>query len=581
MIDDVRTRPTAEPTTDEFGAAPGRVLTLTAGRPDGPPFTTPASYAQERIWFASQVADEVAVYHVPVRVYLRGALSAELIVDCFARLVERHESLRTTLHLVGADLLQRVHTGVRAELPCWDTTGPRADDLAVERATRSYLRRLLGQPLPLDQPPLWRAALLRSGEEDWSLLMSAHHAILDGASVVTLSGELTELCAAAAGDRAATLGELPLQYADYAAWQRDQLDTAAHSELDAFWRDRLHGLPAVHRIATDRPRPAERSFTGSDVLRRLPGDIDAQLAESTRALGVTDFMYLCAVYVAVLHRWSQQDDIVLGLPVTGRDRPQLHRVIGMFVNMVVLRIDAAGDPTFRELAARVRDCALDALDHQQMPFQRLVQMLAGQRDPAVPPLYQLGFNYLPMRGLAESAGSMEDDLMCEVGLREVRIEYNTALFTEATAARLADDYRDVLDAVLADPDRRLSTLPGTPRPAEPAAAVADVPAPDPTDAVAPRSAAEQLVAQTWAELLGVADVGAFDDFFALGGHSLLALRVIARLRSAAEVDLSIQEFFEDTTVAGVAAALERAMLAEIEALTDDEAAGLADEGGPR
>ena len=413
----------------------------------------------------------------------------------------------------------------------------------------------------------------------WMLLFAAHHAVFDAASALNLRAELTELCAAMAQGREASLPQLPIQCADHAVWQRDRLAAGLMDELLDYWRAVLDGLPVVHGLATDLPRPAERGFHGADLIFPLPDGAEGAAASLARQAGATPFMVMFAAYAALLHRLSETDDIVIGLPVAGRDRPQLQPLIGMFVNMIVVRVDASGDPAFAELVGRVRDRVLAAWDHQEMPFQKLVEVFADRRDPAVPPLYQLGFNYLSI-GFSRASAAAEDDLMLEIAPGNGRIEYNTALFTEPTARWLADCYGTVLSTVLADPRVAMSELDLPPRPAAP------VPGPAAGSArgegsrpapghVAPRTAAEELVANIWAGVLGGGLPGALDDFFELGGHSLLALRVIARLSAAIGVDLPIQAFFADTTVAGVAAEVEQLLAAGLSEISDDEAERLA------
>jgi acyl carrier protein len=230
--------------------------------------------------------------------------------------------------------------------------------------------------------------------------------------------------------------------------------------------------------------------------------------------------------------------------------------------MIVVRVDASGDLAFSALLDRVRRALLGAWEHQEVPFQKLVEVFADRRDAAVPPLYQLGFNYLSI-GFSRASAAAEDDLMLEIAPGNGRIEYNSALFTAPTARWLADCYVAVLSAALADPQVTMSELDLPPRPAvrahEPGPPATPRNAPGP---VAPRTPAEELVAKIWASVLGRDRPGALDDFFELGGHSLLALRVIASLSAAAGVDLPIQSFFADTTVAGVAAEVERLIAAE-------------------
>lgn len=540
------------------------------------PWLVPASYAQERVWFASQLANDVPVYHVATVLRPAYPLSEAAMLGSLATLTERHEPLRTGFRLVDGELMQAVHPAIDLPVEIVDVSGepeeahwPRVEALFDEVSMR---------PIPLDAAPLWRAALVRTGEQSWYLVFVAHHAIYDGASEVNLRAELTELWAAAAQNRPASLPELTVQYADFTVWQRDQLAAGRLDELLGYWRKALVDLPVVHRLPTDRPRPPQRTFGGAEEPFTVTPAVVTAVADRARRAGATPFMVLLAAYAALLKRLTEQDDIVVGVPVAGRDLPELQPLLGMFVNMVVLRLDATGDPTFDELLARVRSTALAAWDHQDMPYQKLVEVLAAQRDPGVAPLYQLGFNYLPIEfggqqlGFGGVSGTAEDEMMLEVADGPARLEYNTALFDPGTAKALVDGYQRVLETVLADPGIRLSSLPVTSL-SPSSTPLADLAVQQ--EFVPPRTAAEELVAEVWAEVLGVDRVGAYDDFFDRGGHSLLALRVIARLSAATEIDIPIQEFFADTTVAGVAGVLERLLTAEIDQLSDDEAARLA------
>ncbi len=543
------------------------------------PWLVPASYAQERIWFASQLAPE-AVYQVVDQFELRYPVGAADVAAALSTVCQRHETLRTSLMVRDGQIVQAVWPRIDPPLDRLDLAhlpGPAQQDRLEE-----LFDGLAGTPIPLDRAPLWRATLVRLGPAAWALLLVVHHAVFDAASAANLRAEVTELCAAAAQRRPADLPELAIQYADFAVWQRQQLAGDRMAELMSFWRRELAGLPAGQALPADLRRPAERSFAGAHIIFGLPGTAQAAAALARRH-SATPFMVMFATYAALLHRLSGAADIVVGLPVGGRDRPELQPLIGMFVNVIVIRLDAGGDPAFTELLARVRRALLAAWEHQDMPFQTL----AGQfprRDPAVPPLYQLSFNYLDV-GFSRSAPVTEDDMALEILGEQVRLEYNTALFTEPTARRIADGYRRVLSAVLENPGVRLAELPvpglapepdrrqPPDEPREPSGGPGTAGPRAPF--IAPRTAAEELVAQVWAEVLGTDQAGAASDFFDLGGHSLLALRVIARLCAVTGTELTIQSFFADTTVAGVAAELERLLSAELADMPEDEAARLA------
>lgn len=543
------------------------------GAADGP-WEVPASYAQERVWLTGQLAPGVPLFRVTDWIRLAYPVDAATVVGALGRVVDRHETLRTCFRVDDGALLQVIHPSVPVTVPQVDLA-----DLAEadrQRWMRKLLHEMARAPLPLDRAPLWRAQLVRCGPGEWFLLFMAHHTIADAAAQLNLHAELKELCAAAAESRAASLPDLPIQYADYAVWQRERLSGDRLERLLGYWREALAGLPPVHALPTDRPRPAERTFTGAELEFSLPESLVSGVAALARRRSATPFMAYLAAYAALLHRLSGRDDIVVGVPVSGRDRPQLRPVIGMFVNVVVVRVDTSGDPSFTDLLDRVRHTTLAAFEHGEMPLQKLVEAVAGPRDPRVPPLYQLGFNQLAV-GTGTSHGGTEDDLALEVSGSTGRLEYNTALFEAETAHRFVDQYLDLLAAAVADPETRLAALPAAgltggqvyaaPRSTTPA------------EYVAPRTAAEELVAEVWAEVLGVERVGVLDDFFDLGGHSLLALRVTSRLSAATEIDVPIGAFFAGPTVAALAAELERLLAAEIDQLSEEEAERLVAEQG--
>ncbi len=522
-------------------------------------FKVAASYAQERVWFACQMANNVPLYHVIDEFGMPYNLTFEQFRDAMLVVCQRHEALRTSFELEGGTLMQVIHPSVNADIRHVDLSGlSRAE---VDDRSAELMSELSAAEFRLTEAPLWRAAFVNRGEGVWALAFVAHHSLVDGASDLNLRAEMHELCAAAAQGREPVLPELRIQSADHATWQRDRLAGGRMDELLAFWRKELDGIPLVHGLPTDFPRPAERSFAGADLIFPLGEETVERSHALARQAGVTPFMVKLAAYTALIHQLSGQTDIVVGIPVAGRDEPELQPLIGMFVNMVVTRIDCSGDPSFAELVERVRDRVLAAWEYQEMPFQKLVEALAVHRAPGVPPLYQLGFNYLD-HGFGVRSNAAEDDLLLEIATGYGRIEYNTALFTEATARSMADRYVNLLSTLVADPTTRLSALDAGARRVMPDTSAIF---PDEAEFVAPRTDAEELVAEVWQEVLGVPRVGALDDFFALGGHSLLALRVIARINAAVGIELPIQAFFMDTTVAGVATQVEELLLKEIEA----------------
>ncbi|MEU7574932.1 amino acid adenylation domain-containing protein [Micromonospora sp. NPDC049240] len=431
---------------------------------ESPPDLTPvdgvyraaASYAQERVWFTAQLSPGQPLFTMTDAVTLPAGAGPEQALAALRTVTERHEALRTTLCLVDGELRQDIHPTVPVELPVTDLSGLPPPER--ERARVGIVAEYARLDLPMDGLPLWRARLLRLDADTWWLLFAGHHVILDGTSLLNLRAELTELCAAAVAGRAPDLPDLPVQYADYAAWERDRLDGPRRGELRAYWRETLAGLPAVHGLTTDRPRPPTRAFHGADVRRALPDGVAEALPELSRQTAATPFMVQLAAFVALLHRLSGSDDVVVGMPVAGRDRAELEPLLGMFMNMLVLRVDVSGDPPFRTLVRRVRRVVLDAWDHQDMPFQKLVEDLAVRRDPGLPPLYQVTFHHLPTGRGAAFGGAM-DDLSLEIAGDELRLEYDTALFEPAGMAAFADRYLLLLAAAVASPQTRVGALP--------------------------------------------------------------------------------------------------------------------------
>ncbi|WP_406068788.1 amino acid adenylation domain-containing protein [Micromonospora sp. NBC_01638] len=416
-------------------------------------WVVPASYGQERLWLVDQVEPNSPAFNIVTSVHLPYPLAASEIVGAFREVVSRHEALRTSLRAVDGEPCQVVHGSVAVEVAEVDLRGQPPEALTARYEAESV------RPIPLDAPPLWRATLVRLADAEWRFVLVAHHAIFDGASIPNLRTELTELCRSLVNGSPARLPELTIQYPDFANWQRDQLsgDTlAAHLR---HWRAVLDGVPFVHTLPTDRPRPARGPAPGADVAADLPDGLAAEVAGLARRLRATPFMLFLAAYATLVHRLSGDREVVVGVPVGGRELPEVQPLIGMFVNTLVLRLDLSGDPSFAVLVDRVRGQLGQAWEFQDTPFQKVVEAVAPRRDPSVSPLYQLGFNYLPDVGTGTGNGVARDELMLGVTDRYVRLEYHATLFTEATARTLVDRYLRLLSAAVGGPDTPLGSLP--------------------------------------------------------------------------------------------------------------------------
>jgi amino acid adenylation domain-containing protein/thioester reductase-like protein len=416
----------------------------------------PASYAQERLWLDCQMEPDLPIHNLLAILELDGDLSPEDVTALLAIVVERHEALRTALELRDERLVQVVYSPVPpARLPVTDLSGmdtdrqqQRFDEVAA--AERAAL-------FTLDRPPLWRARLVRT-DDRWRLLFAAHHIVYDGGSGQVLLAELTELAAARRERRDPHLPELEIQYADFAAWQRDLIDGDTGRAQLAHWHARLATAPAVHALPLDHPRPQDLAHPGDDVFFTLPEGLLGGVEALGQRHGATEMMVLLAAYVALVAEQSGQPDVVIGVPSMGRERAELRALIGMFVNTLVVRVDAGGDPTFEELVIRVRDRLFEAWEHQDVPFQVLVSELAPARVPGVRPLFQLGFNHLKTIHRGTCHGIARDELLLVLGGRSARFEYRTDLFTRATVERFARRYTELLTDAQARPQSRLSAL---------------------------------------------------------------------------------------------------------------------------
>jgi amino acid adenylation domain-containing protein len=428
----------------------------------------PLSFAQERLWFLHQMEPEGAGYHMSQSRRLRGHLDVSALERALGALTERHEALRTTFLPVEQGAVQVVHPAAPAHLPVLNLTGlaPQAREQEARRLAREDAER----PFDLERGPLLRATLVRLADEEHVLLLCMHHVISDGWSMGVLFRELFTLY-----ESASPLPPLAVQYADFAVWQRGWLQGDVLQRQLAWWRERLGGAPPTLELPTDRPRPAVASSRGASHGFRLPADVTRGLRSLARREGATLYMVTHAALDLLLSRWSGQEDLVVGSPIAGRTQVGTEGLIGFFVNTLALRIDLSGDPTFRELVRRVRETALEAYAHQELPFERLVEEVAPERGLSHTPLFQVmfalqnvdagqgsGIAGLRLEPFRSEIRTVRFDL--ELDLHEVgeelagSLRFRTGLFDAATIERFAAQYQTLLGAVCTAPEERLSRL---------------------------------------------------------------------------------------------------------------------------
>ncbi|HEX2204791.1 MAG TPA: amino acid adenylation domain-containing protein [Longimicrobium sp.] len=436
-------------------------------------YVVPVSFAQERLWLLDRMDPGKTAYVVPLALRLRGALDAGALQRACDELARRHESLRTVFQWIDDGPMQVVLPDAALPVRRVDLSATAAD--AREGELRRRLAEETARPFDLAQGPLVRARLYRLGEADHVLLLHLHHIVTDGWSNGVIVGELAALYTAFARGGSSPLPEPELQYADYAEWQREQLEGARLERQLAWWTAALAGAPALLELPADRPRPPVQSGRGAVERFALPPDALDAVQALARAEGATPFMVLLAAFQALLGRYARQDDVVVGTPAANRARPETHGVVGFFVNTLALRGDLSGDPSFRALLRRVRETTLGAFAHPDLPFERLVDALKAPRSAAHAPVFQAMFilqntleTALSFHGLG--AERMELDAAhapfdVTLGLRarggglEGALEYDAALFDPATARRMIAHYRRLLEAACAAPDTSLSALP--------------------------------------------------------------------------------------------------------------------------
>ncbi len=431
------------------------------------------SSAQQRLWLLHRLGMGGRSYNIPLAYRFDGPLDASLLSRCLQELVNRHESLRTVFREGEGDAVQEVQHHVNAHLELQDLTGLSTQQCS-EEVTR-WIKTEAHRQFDLATGPLFRTRLLRLSEREYVFVLIVHHIVFDGWSEGVFFNELRGLYAAFSRNQPSPLAELPIQYVDFAAWQKEQLESDAQEEELAYWQEQLAGAPPVLELPADRPRPNEASQQGNTISEVFSSSLVAKLKELANGEEATLYMTLLAAFKVLLYRYTSQEDLVVGSVVANRNRRELEELIGFFVNTLALRTDLSGSPSFRELLQRVRQVTLDAYAHQELPFDRLVEVLQPERSLSHSPLFQVMFvhqNYrqdgLELPGLKVTPvdvehGTSKFDLTMftydEPDGLKVAVEYSTDLFDRDRIERLLGHFRMLLEGIVADPDERIGYLP--------------------------------------------------------------------------------------------------------------------------
>lgn len=430
----------------------------------------PVSFAQERLWFVQQIDPEMAAYNIPAALQLSGPLDVVALERSLQEVIRRHEILRTSFRLVDSTVVQVIAPALSFELETIDLSAEADREVQV----RTLAREKAQQPFKLDEGPAWRATLVRVGDEEHVLLFTMHHIICDGWSSDVLVREVTMLYEAYTHGRTSPLPELPIQYADYVVWQREWLSGEVVAAQVDYWKQQLQGKIEALELPVDRPRSSSQSFRGASQSWGFSAELSQALKVVGRDEGATLFMVVLAALKALLHYYSGQRQITIGAPVAHRDRAETQPLIGLFLNTLVLSTDMSGDPSFRELLRRVREVSLGAHAHQDVPLEKLMEVLQPDRDGNGQPLFQATYTLQTVAADAvESSGLIARPLKVENETAQFDLvvngidsrsglvgvfEYSTDLFDAATVARMGDNFGRLLNAIVARPEIRLTEL---------------------------------------------------------------------------------------------------------------------------
>jgi thioesterase domain-containing protein/acyl carrier protein len=534
----------------------------------------PCSSSQQRCWFIHALSPGSSVLNIALRWELKGRFNASTIEQAFQSIIDRHEILRTRFIDKDGELVQEVAGRLDFHLSVVDLTAIPEEKRLDEAMALG--RREAHVPFDIGQLPLIRVTLLRLSADRGIFLVTTHEIVFDGWCIRLLAHEFGTIAEALEANRAYDLPELPLQYGDYCLWQKEYFASAGFAAEIAYWKNKLAGAP-YFEIVPDHERPAEPTNQGEILAAFLAPTLGNKLEDTARQNNLTPFAFGCAVIGAMLHRYTGETDVVFGTQIGGRDEVDIENLIGVFLNNLVIRFDASGDPTFTEFLARANGTVQDALIHQRMPFHKLVEVLNPPRDPGRTPLISINFTVL--RDLMDhkdyggfylnalpslSTGALYDFNFYMVhwpqGWR-IAMEYKPDLFERQTAERLHGFLMAAFEYAISNPDARLCSLapPVRDRIAPPKSIdgfAASHPPPSAPPIVEPTDAETRMMA-IWRDVLQVPEIGPTSNFFELGGHSLLAMRLMTKVASTFAVKINVMTLFQAPTVREFAAHVSR------------------------
>ncbi len=432
----------------------------------------PLSFAQHRLWFLDQLEPNSPFYNIPTALRFKGNLNVSALEKAFEEIIKRHESLRTTFDSSDGKPFQVIAPSIDTPLERIDLTEKPENDR--EKMLKDLAFEEAQQPFDLQNGPLFRVKLVQMQTDEFAILFTMHHIISDGWSITIFVQEIAALYEAFNAGKESPLPELKVQYPDFSHWQRQWLQGEVLDAQLSYWKEKLAGSPPILELPTDRPRPAVQSFNGATLSKFLPKKMADALKKLSREEGSTLFMTLMAAFKTLLYRYTGQDDISVGTPIANRKNLETEKLIGFFVNTLVMRTDLSDDPSFLDLLHRVRETALEAYAHQDIPFETIVEAVQPERDMSHSPLFQVMFVLQEARKsdielsdvmitpLETDSGNAKFDLTLEVleGVEQMELafEYNTDLFDESTIDRMSGHFLNLLETILLDPEQPVSSL---------------------------------------------------------------------------------------------------------------------------
>ena len=450
---------------------------LSAIKPVGRTENLPLSFAQARLWFLDKLDPNSAFYNIPILWRFSGKLNVTALQSSLNEITRRHEALRTNFATQEEQAVQVIAETLFLPLEIVDLLHLPTDEREVEMQRLVHNEAV--RPFDLERETLIRATLLQLTSIEYVFILTAHHIIFDGWSTGIFVQELATLYTAFSNDtplqKVVELPELPIQYADFAVWQRQWLEQERLTEQLSYWQQQLQGAPTLLELPTDRPRPPIQTNRGKHQLFTLPPSLNEAMNSLSKGAGVTPFMTFFAAFVTLLYRYTGEKDIVVGTPIAGRNRPEIEGIIGLFVNTLVLRTDLSDNPSFEQLLMRVREVSLQAYSHQDLPFEKLVDALHPQRSLSHLPLFQVMFDIqnapiasldlpdLSISSFPVETGTAKFDLALSIENTSSGLiaewEYNTDLFDDSTIAQMARNFHTLLIGIVANPQQRISQLP--------------------------------------------------------------------------------------------------------------------------